>query len=261
MKKIAFMLITLIMSLGMFGTVIVVYANRAATITTRTQATISATDQPTQPTVTPTSVPLQDGNTPEIALTIDDGPSPYTSQMLSVLRQYGIHATFFVVGQNVQNYPDLVQQELADGHLIGNHTWDHADLTKLSANAVRKEISDTSAILQQTAGFQPTFFRPPYGAITNSIQAQAYSLGLTSTLWSVDPQDWTTPGTQVIINRVLSEVQNGAVILMHDGGGNRSQSIAALKTIIPTLQQRGYHFVTVQQLANDATQTIPPPIS
>src|SRR6266568_4865083 len=252
MKKIAFMLITLIMSLGMFGTVIVVYANSAATITTRTQATISATDQPTQqptqPTVTPTSVPLKpifsegDGSRPDIALTIDDGPSPYTSQMLSVLRQYGIHATFFVVGQNVQNYPDLVQQELAD-----------ADLTKLSANAVRKEISDTSAILQQTAGFQPTFFRPPYGAITNSIQAQAYSLGLTSTLWSVDPQDWTTPGTQVIINRVLSEVQNGAVILMHDGGGNRSQSIAALKTIIPTLQQRGYHFVTVQQLANDAT--------
>ena len=269
MEKIAFMLITLIMSLGMFGTVIVVYANSAATITDRAQVTVTPTDQPTQqptaqptqPTVTPTSVPLQsifsegDGNKPEIALTIDDGPSPYTSQMLSVLRQYGIHATFFVVGQNVQNYPDLVQQELADGHLIGNHTWDHADLTKLSANAVRKEISDTSAILQQTAGFQPTFFRPPYGAITNSIQAQAYSLGLTSTLWSVDPQDWTTPGTQVIINRVLSEVQNGSVILMHDGGGNRSQSIAALKTIIPTLQQRGYHFVTVQQLANDATQT------
>jgi peptidoglycan-N-acetylglucosamine deacetylase len=128
-------------------------------------------------------------------------------------------------------------------------------LTKLSANAMRTEISNTSALLQQTAGFQPTFFRPPYGAINDEVQAQASSLGLTSTLWSVDPQDWTTPGTQVIINSVLNQVQNGSIILMHDGGGDRSQSIAALQTIIPTLRQRGYHFVTVQQLANDAGQT------
>jgi len=269
MKKIAFMLITLIMSLSLFGTAVVVYANSSIITPGRTQVTVTPTTapteqltaQPTQPAVTPTSVALKpqfsegDGSRPEIALTIDDGPSPYTWQMLSVLRQYGIHATFFVVGQNVQNYPDLVQQELADGHLVGNHTWDHADLTRLSANAIRREISKTSAFLQQTAGFQPTFFRPPYGAINNEVQAQASSLGLTSTLWSVDPQDWTTPGTQIIIKRVLNQVQNGSIILMHDGGGDRSQSIAALQTIIPTLLQRGYHFVTVQQLANDAGQT------
>lgn len=284
MKKIVFMLLTLIVSLAMFGTAVVAYANGAinvpgqapatSTVPSQTQtpgavtATPQPAEQPTQPTVqptqaavTPTSVPLKsilssgDSNKPEIALTIDDGPSPtYTQQFLSILQQYGIHATFFVVGENVQNYPDLVRQEVADGHLVGNHTWDHPDLTTLSGNAVRTEISSTSDIVQQTTGIEPTFFRPPYGAINYGIQTQASQLGLTSTTWNVDPQDWSTPGTQIIINRVLNQVANGSIILMHDGGGDRSQSVAALKVIIPTLQQRGYQFVTVQQMANELQQ-------
>jgi len=267
MKKIAIMLLTLIISLTLFGTAVVAYANGTITLPSQTQVTVTPqpTVQPTQPDVTPTSVPLKpilsegDSTKPEIALTIDDGPHPtYTPQVLSILQQYGVHATFFVVGENVQRYPSLVQQELAAGHLVGNHSWDHPDLTTLSADAIHKEISETSDILQQTTGVQPAFFRPPYGAINDEVQAQASQLGLTSTTWSVDPKDWQTPGTQVIINRVLNQVENGSIILMHDGGDNRSESVAALETIIPTLQQRGYQFVTIQQMANELQQTNSP---
>lgn len=188
----------------------------------------------------------------EIALTFDDGPYPYyTSQILATLQRYQVHATFFCIGKNVQNYPLLVQQEYAGGHAIGNHTWDHADLTKLSRFGIQREIASASAAIQHTIGVSPTLLRPPYGAITFSVRAQIVQLHLIPVMWSVDTEDWQRPGTNAIIRAVLTRAGDGGIILMHDGGGNRLQTVAALPYIIEGLRQRGYEFVTVPQMLKD----------
>jgi peptidoglycan/xylan/chitin deacetylase (PgdA/CDA1 family) len=189
---------------------------------------------------------------PEITLTFDDGPNPpYTSQILAILKRFGIQATFFCIGNQVAAHPGIVQQEFAAGNTIGNHTWSHPSLPTLSASQIRAQLTMTSDIVQYITGMRPTFFRPPYGALSAQVLAQVNQLGLTTVLWSVDPRDWSLPGVNVIISRVLSQTGDGAIILMHDGGGNRSQTVAALPIIIETLQQRGFHFVTLQQLAAD----------
>ncbi len=188
----------------------------------------------------------------DIALTFDDGPNPpYTSPILAILRQFGIEATFFCIGRQVAAHPELVRQEEADGHTIGNHTWSHPFLTALSTLQILAQLSITSNIVQKVTGVRPRFFRPPYEALNARVLAQVDRLGLTTVLWSDDPQDWSRPGATVIISRVLSGAGNGAIILMHDGGGDRSQTVAALPTIIETLHNRGFHFVTLQQLVAD----------
>ena len=188
----------------------------------------------------------------EIALTFDDGPYPYyTAQILAILQRYQVHATFFCIGKNVQNYPILVQQEYAAGNAIGNHTWDHADLTKLSRVGVQREITSAGAMIQHTIGVLPTLLRPPYGAITISVRTQIVQLHLVPVMWSVDTEDWQRPGTGAIINTALARASDGGIILMHDGGGNRLQTVAALPYVIEGLRQRGYEFVTVPQLIND----------
>lgn len=188
----------------------------------------------------------------EIALTFDDGPYPYyTAQILAILQRYQVHATFFCIGKNVQNYPLLVQQEYEAGHAIGNHTWDHADLTKLSRFGIQREIASASAVIQHTVGFLPTLLRPPYGAITFSVRAQIVQSHLIPVMWSVDTEDWQRPGTNAIIRAALIRAGDGGIILMHDGGGNRLQTVAALPYIIEGLRQRGYELVTVPQLLKD----------
>jgi peptidoglycan/xylan/chitin deacetylase (PgdA/CDA1 family) len=188
----------------------------------------------------------------EIALTFDDGPYPYyTAQILSILQRYQVHATFFCVGKNVQNYPLLVQQEYAAGHAIGNHTWDHADLTRLSRLGIQREITSASTMIQHTIGVSPTLLRPPYGAITVSVRAQIVQLHLIPVMWSVDTRDWQRPGANAIIQAVLIHASDGGIVLMHDGGGNRLQTVAALPSIIEGLRQHGYDLVTVPQLLKD----------
>ncbi len=188
----------------------------------------------------------------DLALTFDDGPNPpYTSNILAILRQFGIKATFFCIGRQVAAHPELVRQEEAAGDTIGNHTWSHPFLTALSAPQILAQLTMTSDIVQKTIGVRPGFFRPPYEALNARVLTQVDRLGLTTFLWSDDPQDWSRPGSNVIINRVLSQVGNGAIILMHDGGGDRSQTVAALPTIIETLHKRGFRFVTSQQLVAD----------
>lgn len=197
------------------------------------------------------SYPLYSGNPqlPEIALTFDDGPrSPYTSQILSILKSYGIQATFFVIGSEAANNPNLVLQESQQGHVVGNHTWSHPNLTTLSADQVRTELQRASSEIVSITGKSPIIFRPPGGNFNDQTQAIAASLGLSTILWSVDPRDWSMPGTDAIIQNVLSSTKNGSIILMHDGGGDRSQTVAALPTIITTLQQRGFHFVTIPRM-------------
>ncbi len=198
--------------------------------------------------------PLYSGNPhlPEIALTFDDGPTPpYTSQILALLQRYGVKATFFVIGSQAVAYPDLVQQESHQGNIVGNHTWTHPNLIYLTPAAVRAQLQSTSNEIQALTGAWPTVFRPPGENFNSSVQSIAASLGLSTILWNVDPRDWSLPGTSVIIQRVLNSAHNGSIIIMHDGGGNRSETVAALPTIITTLAQRGFQFVTIPRMIHD----------
>ena len=189
---------------------------------------------------------------PEIALTFDDGPSPYyTPQILAILQQYNVKATFFCIGRQVARYPDLVRQEYNDGNLIGNHTWSHPNLALLSSSEILTQINLTADAIQQATGVRPTLFRPPYGVVNTRVLAKVNLLGLTTIIWNDEARDWSMPGTGVIISRILNLAGDGAIILLHDGGGDRSQTIAALPTIIQTLRLRGFKFVTLQQMVND----------
>lgn len=221
---------------------------------------VSIVNLPAPPTVV--SYPIYSGNTqlPEIALCFDDGPyPPYTSQILSILQSYGIHATFFVIGQQAASNPGLVLQEYQTGNAIGNHTWDHPELIYLSPAQIRTELLSTSNEIASITGQTPIVFRPPYGEFNSTVQSIAASLGLSTVLWNVDPKDWSLPGVNVIIQNVLNSTKNGSIILMHDGGGDRSETVAALPTIISTLLQRGYRFVTVpQMIQNLGTYTTHP---
>ena len=186
------------------------------------------------------------------ALTFDDGPNPnYTPQVLATLEQYHVKATFFCVGRLVAQYPDLVKAEYADGHVIGNHSWSHPNLGLLSSNEVATQLRRTSDIIQQTLGVRPTFFRPPYGVFNATVLTQANLMGLTTIIWNDEARDWLRPGIDVISSRILGLAGNGAIILLHDGGGNRYQTVKALPTIIMTLRAEGYNFVTLQQMVND----------
>lgn len=189
---------------------------------------------------------------PEIALTFDDGPNPYyTPQVLAILQQYHIKATFFCIGRQVAQYPSLVKQEYEDGNIVGNHSWSHANLALLSSDAILTQLNTTSDAIQQATGVRPTFFRPPYGSINAQVLTQVNQLGLTAVIWNDEARDWTTPGIDVITSRILGLAGNGAIVLLHDGGGNRSQTVAALPTIITTLQAHGFKFVTMPQLVHD----------
>lgn len=202
--------------------------------------------------------PLFQGNShlPEVALTFDDGPQPFfTPQILAILQRFNVKATFFCIGQQVMDYPVLVRQESADGDLVEDHTWSHPNLNTLRATAIYQQLALAAHAIYQATATTPHFFRPPYGSANTFVITQATRLNLSAIMWNVDPRDWSLPGTAAIIARVLGAVNNGAIILLHDGGGNRAQTVAALPTIIRTLQAHGFHFVTIQQLVNDLPQT------
>jgi peptidoglycan-N-acetylglucosamine deacetylase len=173
----------------------------------------------------------------------------YTPQILSVLQAEGVPATFFVIGKNAQQSPSYVQQEHADGEVIGDHTWDHPDLTTLSSDQVKSELQSAAGEIASLTGTPPTVWRPPYGATNDSVNQIASSLGLSLRLWNIDSQDWTMPGTDAIVSNVVNNVSPNAIIEMHDGSpdlsGDRSQTVAALPRIIDTLRARGYEFGTL----------------
>ena len=223
------------------------------------QTHVPTTQRTSSPTKTPVHAPvlgypLFNGNThlPEIALTFDDGPNPYyTPQVLAILQKYGVKATFFDVGYLVADYPSIVLQECNEGNIVANHSWSHPVLTYLSAQAILSQLTSTTKAIQAAIGVRPTFFRPPYGATNNIVLTQARRLGYTTVLWDGSAGDWKLPGVGVITSKLLSYVRDGAILLLHDGGGNRAQTVAALPTIITTLENRGYKFVTIQQLVDD----------
>jgi peptidoglycan/xylan/chitin deacetylase (PgdA/CDA1 family) len=181
-----------------------------------------------------------------IALTIDDGPSPiYTPQVLQILEKYHVTASFSMVGENVSYYPSVARDVAQAGHKIVNHTWDHADLTRLSAAKMRAEIGNATDAIHTAVGQTPTIFRAPYGAWSRATLEYCASENLMPLDWSVDPRDWARPGVSEIVRNIMKNTATGSVILEHDGGGDRSQTVAALKIVIPRLLDRGYHFTTV----------------
>lgn len=185
-----------------------------------------------------------------IALTFDDGPWPNTtSQVLNVLKKYNIKATFFVVGKQVQKYPQLAKQIVASGHAIGNHSWSH-QYHQYSSAAASSEIDRTAELVLKFTGIKTTLFRPPAGILTNGLAAYAHQKKYAVIMWSDDSRDWQHPHTapQGVVNTVLKEAKPGGIILLHDGGGDRSTTIQALPQIITQLKKSGYNFVTVPEL-------------
>lgn len=183
----------------------------------------------------------------EVALTYDDGPSPYTRPLLATLDRLGVPATFFMIGQQVPGQGALLRRMLAAGHELANHSWNHANLGGGGPGA-SSQLQRTNAAIRAASGFTPCVFRPPYGSTGADLISRANAQGMTSVIWSADPLDWRTPGTGAIVSRVLGQTGPGGIILGHDGGGNRSQSLAAAPQIISGLRARGYRFVTVSHL-------------
>jgi peptidoglycan-N-acetylglucosamine deacetylase len=187
----------------------------------------------------------------EIALTFDDGPWILTSKFLDLLEREHAVATFFEVGEYIPTYGQggaIERRMLADGDMIGDHTWSHADVSGAGPGAASQISRAAGEIHSVTHGFTPCLFRAPGGAVSSALIAQARSMGFTTIQWSVDPRDWARPGTDAIYNTVVSNAHSGSIVLQHDGGGPREETLAALPREIATLRGRGYRFVTVTQL-------------
>jgi peptidoglycan/xylan/chitin deacetylase (PgdA/CDA1 family) len=181
-----------------------------------------------------------------VALTFDDGPWPDTPGFVGLLEREHAPATFFVIGRQVAGHGALLRRELDDGDAIGNHTYTHPFLTR--TRDARAQLEQTSAAIEQAAGYAPCVFRPPYGAVDAAVVDAALGQRMSTIVWDVDPSDYARPGTAAIVRRVLSHVRNGSIVLMHDGGGDRGQTLAALPQIIAGLRARGYALRTVPAL-------------
>jgi len=178
-----------------------------------------------------------------VALTFDDGPNPATTnQALDTLSKYGIKATFFVLGKNVSGNEEILKRMKADGHVIGNHSWSHPVLSKLSLDEAKKQITDTEDALTKVLGSSSKLMRPPYGAITDDIRN---SLDLSFIMWDVDSLDWKSKNEASILTEIQREVKNGSIILMHD---IHAESVNALPKVIDYLKGQGYDFVTIPDL-------------
>lgn len=187
----------------------------------------------------------------EVALTFDDGPSSYTGQILDTLKKYHASATFFTLGNQVASFPLPMQRAVAEGHVVGNHTWDHKDLTRLGPKDIANEMS---AQVDSVTGKRlpaPKLFRPPYGAVNDQVVAQARRQGMLTVLWSIDTNDYKLPAPATMAEQVITSAQPGAIVLMHDGGGDRTTTSDALPMIIKGLRKAGYKMVTVPQLLMD----------
>lgn len=209
---------------------------------------------PTKPPANPTTPAAGKVNCAKVkcaALTFDDGPVAGTTQLLDVLKSKGVHATFFMVGSNVAMHRSVVRRIVAEGHVIGNHSWDHPQLTRLSADAVRRELTRTNAAIVRAGGPEPTLVRPPFGA-TNSIVAKVTAdLGMAQILWNVDPLDWKDRDSALVTKRVLASTRNGSIVLSHD---IHPTTRAAYAKIIDGLRARGFTLVTVPELLADLQQ-------
>jgi peptidoglycan/xylan/chitin deacetylase (PgdA/CDA1 family) len=183
-----------------------------------------------------------------VALTFDDGPSEYSTQLLAELKDLGVPATFFVIGRQIAGFENVVAAESSLGNVVGNHTWAHVDLARTRKKQVRSQVADTSEAIFHATGRRPTLLRPPYGSTTRAVNAFLRTRSLVPTLWDVDSEDWRGIAREQIVANVLAAVSPGSIVLMHDGGGDRSPTIAAVPEIVEKLRGRGYTFATVPEL-------------
>ena len=180
-----------------------------------------------------------------VVLTFDDGPdSTWTPRVLALLAQAKVHAVFCEIGVNVARHPDVVRDVVAAGNLLCDHTWDHDEQLRVRPpGEIALDISRGADAITRAAGSRPAFFRAPGGNWSPTIEADARQQHMTPLKWTVDPRDWSRPGVTSILSTVYAEVRPGGVILMHDGGGDRSETVAALRVLLKRLPAMGYHFV------------------
>ena len=191
-------------------------------------------------------------DTKRIAITFDDGPHPYqTETILQTLEKYGVKATFFMVGVNVINYPEAAKAVIAAGHEVGNHTFSHQHMAGLNEEQVQREMGRCEDVLVELCEYRPHLFRPPEGAVNSYIEDCAEKNDYAMILWSLDTRDWEHKDTQQIVERVLSRIHAGDIILMHDYIGRASKTPEALEILLPRLLAAGYEPVTVSQLLGE----------
>jgi peptidoglycan/xylan/chitin deacetylase (PgdA/CDA1 family) len=181
-------------------------------------------------------------NRKRVAIGFDDGPAADTGDFVRELKHLKIHATFFEIGEQVAGNSEVMKKILATGNEIGNHTTHHVP------NPGYSEIHETQHLIEHATGFRPCTFRPPDGVFNAGTVDAARSLGLTTVIWDVDPRDWATPGAEAIKANVVANVKPGSIVVMHDGGGPRGETLAALPGIVAALRHRGYELVTVSEL-------------
>lgn len=182
----------------------------------------------------------------KVAITFDDGPNPdYTAELLTGLKERGVSATFFLLGKEAEKYPELVLQMSEEGHLIATHSYEHVNLCNLTEEAAIEQVDKTNAIIEEITGKRPQFIRPPFGCWKNNLDYQTMMIEV---LWDVDPKDWCTGNTDVVVKRVVKAVEEGDIILLHDAS---QSSIDAALLIVDELQKAGYVFVTVEELVLD----------
>ena len=216
-------------------------------------ATAAAT--PASPDITFSAVHV-DG--PFIAMTFDDGPNKtLTPKLLDLLASHHMKATFFVVGENAAEYPDIMKRAVREGHEIGNHSWSHPNLGKMSDESVRRELKRTDEAITSAIGTRTTLMRPPYGSITARQKRWIHDeFGYRIILWDVDPLDWKRPGPSVVCSRILKETRAGSIVLAHD---IHASTIEAMPATFDQLQAKGFKFVTVSELLAMATPLPPKP--
>ena len=186
-----------------------------------------------------------------VALTFDDGPHPvYTPQILDILNKHGAKATFFVIGKNAQEYPEIVKRAFDEGHEIGNHTYSHPDMSAIDRKKAAEEIEKTALTIENITGKKSVLFRSPGGYLDDGIISTAHEFECTPVLWSwrQDTRDWAKPSVEYVVKTVLDNLRDGDIILFHDFNTKGSPTPAALEIIIPELKKRGYELVTVSSL-------------
>lgn len=188
-------------------------------------------------------------DTMKIALTFDDGPHPsLTGQILDILDAHNVKATFFMVGINVFYYPEVAKEVLKRGHEVGNHTFSHSHIPKMSSSVLKREIEECEDILEELCEYRPHLFRPPQGALNEAVEHCAEQGDYALVLWSLDTRDWECKDTEQIVDTVLERIQSGDIVLMHDYIGVASRTPDALRILLPKLLERGFEPTTVSDL-------------
>lgn len=212
-------------------------------------AVLKEETQPVQNLVIESINPEPEDGSKVVAITFDDGPSSYTQRYLDILDKYGIKATFFCLGPAAEANPDLIKAIKDQGSQVASHTKTHGDpLSTLDPETLRSEITDAFASIEGAGGGATTVIRPPYGDFNNDTWLNSNGTLSASVIWNLDSEDWTLPGADAIVSNCTNGAYSGAIILMHDGGGNRDQDLEALPKIIENLQDKGYEFVTINEL-------------